>query len=88
MLLKLEKALEFRLPVTTKPNKQRQGLNLHGRFIQTASNLRRRQVHTLTDHLVLSFQAKIFITGDKQGAVRGFEIQGGSGRSNIPVLSG
>ena len=41
-----------------------------------ASDLRRRQVHTLTDHLVFSFQAKVFIAGNKHGMVRGFEIQG------------
>ena len=29
-----------------------------------------------TDHLVFSFQAKVFIAGNKQGAMRGFEIQG------------
>ena len=35
-----------------------------------ARNLRRWQVHTLTDHLPFSFQARLFITGNKQGAVR------------------
>ena len=39
--LKPEKTLEFGLPVTTGPNKQRQGLNLYGHFIQVACNLRR-----------------------------------------------
>ena len=55
-----------------------------------AGDLRRRQVHTLVDHLVFSFQAKVFIAGNKQGSVSGFEIQGGSGRRNynIPVLGG
>ena len=55
-----------------------------------AGDLRRWWVHTLTDHLPFSFQAKIFIAGNKQGVVRGFEIQGGSGRRNcnIPVLGG
>ena len=53
-----------------------------------AGDLRRWQVHTLTDHLVFSFQAKAFIAGNKQGAVRGFEGQGGLGRRNcnVPVL--
>ena len=32
------------LPVTTRTNKQRQGLNLYGRFIQMAGDLRRRQL--------------------------------------------
>ena len=77
MVLKLEKTPAFGLPVTTKPNKQRQGLNLYGHFIQTVGDLRSWQAHTLTDHLVFSFQAKVFIAGHKQGVVRGFEIQGG-----------
>ena len=55
------------LPVATKPNKQRQGLNLYGRFIQ---------IHILTDHLPFSSQAKVFIAGNKQGGVRDFETQG------------
>ena len=70
--LKPEKTLEFGLPVTTKPSKQRQGLHLYGRFIQMAGDLRRWQAHTLTDHLVFSFQAKVFIAGNKQGAGEGF----------------
>ena len=59
-----------------------------GRCIQMAGDLRRWWVHTLTDHLVFSFQANAFITGNKQGAVRGFEIQGVLGERNcsIPVL--
>ena len=40
-----------------------------------AGDLRRWQVHTLTDHVVFPFQAKVFIAGNKQGEVRGFEIQ-------------
>ena len=42
---------------------------------------------SLTDHLVFSFQANVFIAGNKQGAVRGFEVQGGLGERNcnIPV---
>ena len=74
--MKPEKTWEFRLPVTTKPNKQRQGLNLYGSFIQMAGDLRRWRVHTLTDYLVFSFQANVFIAGDKQDVVRGFENQG------------
>ena len=76
MNMKLEKTRAFTLPVTTKPNKQGQRLNLHGCFIQMACDLRRRWVHTLTDHLTFSFQASLFITGNIQNAVRGFEIQG------------
>ena len=33
-------------------------------------------VHTLADHLVFSFQANVFIAGDKQDVVRGFANQG------------
>ena len=64
------------------------------RFIQMAGDLRRWQVHTLTDHLVFSFQAKVFRAGNKQGVVRGFEIQGGVNwikkkkPSSIPSLGG
>ena len=68
MILKLEKTPAFGLPVTTKPNKQWQQLNLCGYFIQMAGDLRRWWIHTLTDHLVFSFQANVFIPGNKQGA--------------------
>ena len=51
-------------------------LNLYGSFTQMAGDLRRWQGQTLTDHLVFSFQAKVFIAENKQGEVRGFEIQG------------
>ena len=52
------------------------------------SDVRRWRVHTLTDHLAFSFQANVFIPGNKQGVVRGFEVQGGLGERNynIPVL--
>ena len=73
--MKPEKTWEFRLPVTTKPNKQRQGLNLYGSFIQMAGDLRRWRVHTLTDHFVFSFQARLFIAGNKQGAVRALRFR-------------
>ena len=65
-------------------------LDLYGRFIQMAGNLRKFRVHTLTDHLVFSFQAKVYLAGNKQGAVRGFENQGGLGKRNcnIPVSGG
>ena len=65
-------------------------LNLYGRFIQMADDLRRWWVHILTDHLVFSLQARLFIAGNKQGTVKGFEIQGGLGERscNIPVLGG
>ena len=73
--IETEKTVVFRLPVTTKPNKQWQWLNLYGRFIQMARDLRRWWVHTLTDHLVFSFQARLFITGNKQGAVRALRFR-------------
>ena len=40
-----------------------------------ASDLRRWQVHTLIDHLPFSFQARLFITGNKQGAVRALKFR-------------
>ena len=54
-----------------------------------AGDLRRQWVHTLTDHLTFSFPAKVFVTGNKEGAVNGFEIQGqlGERSCNIPVLA-
>ena len=44
----------------TEPNKQRQGLNLYGYFIQMAGNLRRWRVHTLMDHLKFHFKMALF----------------------------
>ena len=73
--MKPEKTPEFELPVSTKPNKQRQGLNPYGRFIQMAGDLRRWRVHILTDHLAFSFQARLFITGNKQGVVRTLRLR-------------
>ena len=52
-------------------------MNLYGRFIQMAGDLRRWQAHTLTDHLVFSFQANVFIARNKESVARGLEIQGG-----------
>ena len=66
-------------------------MNLYGRFFQMAGDLRRWRVHTLTDHFVFSFQARLFIAGNKQGVVRGFEIQGKVNRKNncsVFVLGG
>ena len=40
-----------------------------------AGDLRRQWVHTLTDHLPFSFQAKLFITGNNQGAVRALRLR-------------
>ena len=76
----------FGLPVTAKPSKQRQRVNLYGCFIQMAGALRRWWIHTLTDHLTFSFRARLFITGNKQGAVRGFEIQGELGERECSIL--
>ena len=67
----------------TKHNKQRQRLNLYWNFIQMASDLRRWRVHTLTDYLTFSFQGSVFVTGNKQGVARGFEIQGKFGERRL-----
>ena len=40
-----------------------------------AGDLRRWQGQTLTDHLVFSFQAKVFIAENKQGAVRALRFR-------------
>ena len=66
--------------------KQRQRLNLYRCFIPVAGDLRRWQFHTRTDHFTFSFQARLFITGNKQGVVRGFEIQGELGERNCRIL--
>ena len=73
--MKPEKTPEFGLPVTAKPNKQRQPLNLDGHLTQMAGDLRRWWVHTLTDQLLFSFQAKVFIAGNKQGMGRGLKFR-------------
>ena len=49
-------------------------------------DLKRWWVHTLTDHLVFSFQANVFIPGNKQDAVRGVEIQGELGKRDYRIL--
>ena len=61
---KLEKSA-FVLPVTTRTNKQRQGLNLYGRFIQMAGDLRRRQVMYPHGLSCTSFQASLFYKEEK-----------------------
>ena len=63
-------------------------LNLYGHFIQIASDPKRWWIHTLTDHVPFSFQDRVFVPENKQGAVRGFEVQGGLGERscNIPAL--
>ena len=35
----------------------------------------KRWVQTLTDHLVFSFQARLFITGNKQGVVKALKFR-------------
>ena len=50
----------FVLPVTTITNKQRQGLNLYGRFIQMTGDLGRWRVCTLTDCLPFPFKSAFF----------------------------
>ena len=86
--MKLGKTPAFELPVTTKPNKQWQQLNLYGCFIQMASDLGRQRVLAQKNHLAFSFQARLFITVNRQGVVRGFEFQGRLVDRNcsIPVL--
>ena len=72
--------------VTYQTRKQRQGLHLYGHFTQMARDLRRWWVYTLMDHLLFSFQAKVFIAGNKQGTMRGFEVQGGLGERSCNIL--
>ena len=60
VVLKAEK-WAFVLPDTAKTNKQRQGLDLYGSFLQIAHDLRRQQVCTLTGHVTFSFKPAFFI---------------------------
>ena len=57
----------------TRPNKQRQGLNLYGHLIQMVRNLRRR-VCTPTDRLKFHFKLTLFIRRRKV-EVRGLELR-------------
>ena len=59
----------------TKPNKQRQKLNLYGCFIQMAGDLRRQWVCTLKKPSYILFPGQTFFNRE-QSVVRGFEIQG------------
>ena len=60
VLLKLEK-LAFVLPVTTRTDEERQGLNLYGRFFQAAGDLRRWQVMCPKTRLNIPSQTDLFI---------------------------
>ena len=62
--LKREK-LVFVLPVTTRTNKQRQGLNLYGHLIQVASDLRSGQVTYPSRLSYISFEASLFYKEEK-----------------------
>ena len=58
----------------TRPNQQREGLNLYGPFIQKAGDLRRRWVSTLTDGLKSHFKQTLFIRR-REVQVRGLEFR-------------
>ena len=64
----------FMLPVMTRTNKKRQGLNLYGCFIRKASDLRRWRVCTLTDCLKFHFKLTFFMRRRKV-QVRGLEFR-------------
>ena len=73
-MLKLEK-LAFVLPITTRTNKWRPGLNLYGHFIQMASDLRRRWVtYPQKTHLNILSQADLCYKA-KESVGRRFGIQ-------------
>ena len=57
---KQEKSMSV-LPVTARMSKQRQGLNLYGCFIQTASDLRRLQFMYPKDHFISPLKPTFFI---------------------------
>ena len=52
-----------------------------------AGDLRRWWVHTLTDHLLFSLQANVFIAGNKHGAVRALSFKEGRGEEAATFLS-
>ena len=62
------------LPVPTRLNKQRQGLNIYGRFIQMVGNPRIRRVCTVTDCLKFHFIWTLF-TKRRKVWVRGLEFR-------------
>ena len=68
-----------------RPNKQRQGANLYGRFIliRMAGDLRRQRVCALTILHCLSSQP---FYDSEQSAVRSFETQGKLDEKNFRVL--
>ena len=76
MEVKPKKTPEFRLPVTTKPNKQRQGLNLYGRALysdgQRSETMAGSYPHRPS---FLFFPGQGFTAGNKPGAVKGFEFR-------------
>ena len=52
-----------------------------------ASDMRRWWVHTLTDHLVFSFQANIFIPRNKKGVVRALRFREDQVKETATFLS-
>ena len=64
----------FVLPVTTRTNKYKQGLDLDGRFIQMAGDPRRWQVMGPNRPPYNSSQADLFHK-EKKRVGEGFEIQ-------------
>ena len=69
--------LAFVLLVTTRTNKQRQGLNLYGCFFQMASDLRRRRIMYPNRLSYICFQASIFFFLREKNVSKEFGIQGG-----------
>ena len=57
----------------TRPNKQRQGLNLYGCFFRMACNLRRWWIFTLPDSLKFHFKPILFFK-KKRSVGKGFGI--------------
>ena len=53
------------LPVTARPNKQRQGLNLYGHLIRLAGNLRRQWVMYGNIPSYIPFQTDLFYKEEK-----------------------
>ena len=66
--------LAFVLPVTTRTNTQRQGLNLYVHFLQMAGDLRRWWVVDPKRRSYISFEASLFVRR-RQVYVRDLEFR-------------
>ena len=86
VIMKPEKTLQFVLPVTCQT--QEAETEIKSLWTLYSDGLQSEKMVGLhpKKKVIFSFQAKVFITGNKQGPVRGFEIQGELGERNCSIL--